>query len=184
MSRILIVLAEGCEEMEAVIAMDVLRRAGLETVAAGLEPGVVTASRGTKLCPDCAWNEADPGAFDMLILPGGMGGAERLCGHEGVLETLRAFDRDGTWIGAICAAALVLHRAGILTGKRFTCYPGIEEKMSGVTRSAEPVVVDRHLITSQGPGTAFEFALRIIAELHSPRKADEVRRELLLGGAL
>ncbi len=101
--------------------------------------------------------------------------------HLGVQQALRDFNEKGKWIGSICAAALALHAAGILEGKKFTCYPGVEQKLpSHVQPVNEAVVVDGHLITSQGPGTAFEFALKVIAECSSPNTAAEVRAGLLL----
>ena len=101
--------------------------------------------------------------------------------HAGVQQALRDFSAKGKWIGAICAAALALNEAGILEGKRFTCYPGVEQKLpADVQPVDEIVVVDGRLITSQGPGTAFEFALKVIAECSSPNKSGEVRAGLLL----
>lgn len=101
--------------------------------------------------------------------------------HAGVQQALRDFTEQGKWVGAICASALALHAAGILEGKKFTCYPGVEAKLpANVQPVNEIVVVDGRLITSQGPGTAFEFALKVIAECSSPSLAAEVRAGLLL----
>jgi len=180
MSRILMPLADGCEEMEVVIVADVLRRAGLEVVMAGLKPGVITAARGTGLLPDTVWDETDPARFDMLVLPGGMGGTQALCEHAGVQAALKSFHAQGRWIGAICAAPLALFRAGMLPGPAFTCYPGVEKEMPGTRRSEDRTVMDGRLITGQGPGTAFEFALKIVEELCGLRTAREVRDGLLL----
>jgi 4-methyl-5(b-hydroxyethyl)-thiazole monophosphate biosynthesis len=180
MERILIPLADGCEEMEAVIATDVLRRAEFEVITAGLRPGLVTASRGVVLAPDTVWEEINPQDFDVLLLPGGLGGTQALCAHAGVQQALKTRHAAQQWIAALCAAPLALYQAGILPGPQFTCYPGVEQQMAGAERSPQPVVTDGHLITSQGPGTAFEFALRIVAELQSPAAAAEVRAGLLL----
>ena len=179
--KALVPLANGCEEMEAVIIIDTLRRAEWDVTAAGLTAGTITAANGVKLVPDTTWDKINPDDFDVLLLPGGFGGTMALCEHAGVQQMLRDFNEKGKWIGSICAAALALHAAGILEGKKFTCYPGVEQKLpSNVQPVNEVVVVDGHLITSQGPGTAFEFALKVIAECSSPNAASVVRAGLLL----
>ena len=179
--KTLVPIANGTEEMEAVIIIDTLRRAGFDVTVAGLTAGTIEASRGVKLLPDTLWDKINPDDFDILLLPGGFGGTMAFCGHAGVQQAIRSFNGKKKWIGSICAAALALHEAGILAGKRFTCYPGVGEKLpADVQPVNEPVVVDGHLITSQGPGTAFEFALKVIAECGSPNKSAEVRAGLLL----
>lgn len=179
--KALVPVANGSEEMEAVIIIDTLRRAEWDVTVAGLTAGTIEASRGVKLVPDTSWDQINPGDFDILLLPGGFGGTEAFMKHEGVQQALRDFNAKGKWIGAICAAALALNEAGLLEGRRFTCYPGVEQKLpADVQPMDELVVVDDHLITSQGPGTAFEFALKVIAECSSPNKSAEVRAGLLL----
>ena len=178
MIRALIPLADGCEEMEAVIVADVLRRANWEVVLAGVngvEP--VTASRGVALLPDESWDELVLTDFDLIVLPGGLEGTLALCKHEGVLETLKLFDLEERWIAAICAAPLVLHTAGVLDNRAFTCYPGVEDEIGD--RSEDIVVIDGNIITSQGPGTAFDFALALIETIDSAAAADKVRAALL-----
>ncbi len=180
MIRALIPIADGCEEMEAVIVADTLRRAGWNVVLAGLH-GIapVTASRKVKIVPDARWEELDLLSFDLIILPGGAGGTRALCEHDGVQEALRIFEIEEKWISAICAAPLALHKAGVLKGRAFTCYPGVEKEMHRPDRSDEAVVVDRNLVTSQGPGTAFAFALKLIELLDNPAAAETVRSGLL-----
>jgi 4-methyl-5(b-hydroxyethyl)-thiazole monophosphate biosynthesis len=179
--KALVPIADGSEEMEAVIIIDTLRRAEFDVTVASLTPGEIEASRGVKLVGDAAWDEINPDDFDILLLPGGFGGTVAFCEHAGVQQALRDFDAQKKWVGSICAAALALNEAGILEGKRFTCYPGVEQKLpADIQPVNEPVVVDGHLITSQGPGTAFEFALKVIAECGSPNKSAEVRAGLLL----
>jgi 4-methyl-5(b-hydroxyethyl)-thiazole monophosphate biosynthesis len=179
--KALVPIANGSEEMEAVIIIDTLRRAQWDVTVAGLTAGTITASRGVKLVPDTTWDQINPDDFDIILLPGGFGGTEALMAHAGVQQALKDFNEKGKWIGSICAAALALNEAGILEGKKFTCYPGVELKLpAGIQPVNEPVVVDGRLITSQGPGTAFEFALKIIAECDSPNKSAEVRAGLLL----
>jgi 4-methyl-5(b-hydroxyethyl)-thiazole monophosphate biosynthesis len=180
MIRALIPIADGCEEMEVVIVADTLRRAGWNVILAGLHgTAPVTASRKVKIVPDARWEELDLLSFDLLVLPGGAGGTKALCEHDGVQETIRIFDIEEKWIAAICAAPLALHKAGVLKGRAFTCYPGIEKDMHRSDRSAEAVVVDRNLVTSQGPGTAFAFALKLIELLDNPAAAEKVRSGLI-----
>ena len=179
--NVLIPIANGCEEMEAVILIDTLRRAEWNVTVVGLAAGTIEASHGVKLVPDTTWDQINPDAFDMLLLPGGFGGTEALCAHVGVQQALRDFNAKGKWIGSICAAALALHAAGILADKRFTCYPGVEANLPpNVQPINQVVVIDSHLITSQGPGTAFEFALTLIKECGDPDTAASVRSGLLL----
>ena len=180
MIRALIPIADGCEEMEVVIVADTLRRAGWNVILAGLHgTAPVTASRKVKIVPDARWEELDLLSFDLLALPGGAGGTKALCEHDGVQETIRIFDIEEKWIAAICAAPLALHKAGVLKGRAFTCYPGIEKDMRRSDRSGEAVVVDRNLVTSQGPGTAFAFALKLIELLDNPAAAEKVRSGLI-----
>ena len=179
--KALVPIANGSEEMEAVIIIDTLRRAQFDVTVASLTPGTIEASRKVKLVGDATWDEIDPNDYDILLLPGGFGGTEAFMKHAGVQQAIKDFNAAGKWIGSICAAALALNEAGVLEGKRFTCYPGVEQKLpADVQPVDEIVVVDGHLITSQGPGTAFEFALKVIAECASPNKSAEVRAGLLL----
>jgi 4-methyl-5(b-hydroxyethyl)-thiazole monophosphate biosynthesis len=179
--KALVPIANGSEEMEAVIIVDTLRRAEFDVTVASLTPGTIVASRGVKLVGDTTWDEIDPDDFDLLLLPGGFGGTMAFCEHAGVQQAIKDFNEKKKWVGCICAAALALNEAGILKGKTFTCYPGVEEKLpADIQPVDEIVVVDGHLITSQGPGTAFEFALKVIAECGSPNLAAEVRAGLLL----
>lgn len=183
MAAVLIPLAEGVEEMEAVIVMDVLRRAGWSTTAAATgNSTVVTASRGVKLVADCLWDEAarQLRRFDGIVIPGGAGGSQRLSKDERVLGALREFNHTGKIIGAICAGPLVLQSAGILEKRLYTCYPGVESEISGAEYTKKAVVRDHHLITSQGPGTAFEFALALIACVDGDAAANAIRRQLVL----
>jgi 4-methyl-5(b-hydroxyethyl)-thiazole monophosphate biosynthesis len=162
MKKILVPLAEGCEEMEAVIIIDTLRRAEFEVVAAGLQDGPLTASRGVRLIPDATLDEVNPLDFDAIVLPGGNRGVANLMADPRVLDALRVMHRAGRWVCAVCAAPLVLQKAGLLGGRQVTCYPGVGEQLTVTRRREEPVVVDDHLITSQGPGTSIAFALEIV----------------------
>lgn len=181
MKKALIPLANGCEEMEAVIITDTLRRANIHAVLAGLQPGIITASRGVGLAPDTVWDEINPADFDIIILPGGMDGSRALAEHAGVQQALKDFDAAGKTIAAICAAPLALFKAGLLNNRKFTCYPGIEHMMNHtIKRETRAVVQDGNLITSQGPGTAFEFALTLVEYLTDTATARRVREGMLL----
>lgn len=180
MKRILIPLADGCEELEAVTLIDLLRRADCEVMVAGLngnEP--ITASRGVRLIPDNRWEALDLLSYDALVLPGGLEGTEALCRHDGVQEALRVFDIEEKLLGAICAAPLALHTAGVLERRAFTCYPGIERRMSRTDRSPDSVVRDGHVMTGQGPGAAIDFSLALIEHLLTPAQARTVRDGVL-----
>ena len=175
MTRALIPVANGSEEMETVILVDVFRRAGWEVVLAGIQgDGPVTGARGTRLLPDARWETLDLLSFDLLVLPGGLGGTQALCESDGVQEALRIFNIEEMWIGAICAAPLALHKAGVLENRAFTCYPGTEKEMGRTDRSDEPVVVDGHIVTSQGPGTAIAFALKLIELIDGAEASEQV----------
>lgn len=178
MKRVLVALADGCEEMEAVAVVDVLRRGGLEVVVAGLKEGPVTASRGVRLLPDAGWPERAWEQFDALVLPGGGPGTQALLADARVLEAVREFARAGRLLAAICAAPQVLQRAGVLGGKRVTCYPGVGARLPDSVVVDAVVVEDGAVITGRGPGASFVFALALVARLVGAEKAAEVARDL------
>lgn len=181
MPKVLVPLAEGFEELEAITIVDLLRRAGIEVVTAGLAPGPVKASRGTVVLPDRTLDEALAQDYDMVVLPGGMPGARHLNEDPRVKSVLRRMAEAGKFTGAICAAPTVLAEAGLLAGKRVTSYPGFVDKMNlpGVTYTGEAVVQDGKVITSRGPGTAMDFALTLIEALVGRDRRDEVERALM-----
>lgn len=175
MPKVLIPLAPGCEEMEAVILIDTLRRAGWEVVAASIEDGPVRCSRGVRLLADARWREVDPIEFGLLVIPGGKGGTERLMEEPAVIEAVRVFDLAGKPIAAICAGPLVLEAAGVLDGRRFTSHPSVADEFGAGQRLASPAVVqDGHIFTSQGPGTTFAFALALVAHWDGREKAEAI----------
>ncbi len=185
MSDVLIPLAPGCEELEAVTIIDLLRRARLEVVVAGLRgDGVVEASRGTRLLPDLALDAVAQRDFRMVALPGGLPGADHLAADERVLGLLRRVHAQGGWVAAICAAPKVLARAGLLDGRRATSYPGALEGLTvpGLQYLEAPVVVDERVVTSRGPGTAMDFALTLVECLAGADRRAEVEGPLLRPG--
>lgn len=181
MARVLIPLAEGCEELEAVTLIDLLRRAGIEVVTAGLAQGPVKASRGTVLLPDVRLDEVLDQPFDMLVLPGGLPGADHLDRDPRIHQLLQRLTEQDKYTAAICAAPKVLASAGLLKGRRATCYPGaVDSAALGDTNLLdEAVVVDGRLITSRGPGTAMDFALALIEQLLGSEKRQQVEAPLL-----
>ena len=180
MTRALVPLAAGVEEMEAVIIIDVLRRSGWEVVAAGVTPSPILASRGVRLLADAEWSQLDPAAFDILIIPGGAGGTDVLAQTPSVLAAVRDFRAAGKPLAAICAGPLVLQAAGVLHGVRATCHPGVASRLTATPRLPERVVVDGNTITSQGPGTTMEFALAIIEHVDGARTAKAVAPGLMM----
>lgn len=183
MASVLVPLAQGCEELEAVTVVDLLRRAGIEVVTAGLDAQPVTASRGMTLLPDMTLEMALQQRFDMVVLPGGLPGADHLGDDPRVIRLLQEMAASESYIAAICAAPRVLARAGLLDGKRATSYPGALdiEAVPGIEYLETAVVTDGRVITSRGPGTAMDFALVLIETLVGKTTRDEVEAGLQRG---
>ncbi|MCK6587913.1 MAG: DJ-1/PfpI family protein [Polyangiaceae bacterium] len=180
--RALVILAEGAEEMEAIISVDVLRRAEIDVVLAGLDgANPVRCSRGVRVVPDTSLAEVAGSSFDVIVLPGGKDGATRLAGSSAVGDLLRAQAAAGRTVAAICAAPIALRTHGVFEGSRMTCHPSVNEVVGGHGRlTPGPVVTDGQLITSQGPGTAFLFALAIVERLRGTDVAEKVRAPMML----
>lgn len=181
MPRVLIPLAQGCEELEAVTVIDLLRRAGIEVVTAGLDGQTVTASRGVRLLPDTTLDQIVNDSFDMIILPGGQPGADYLAKDERIIKLVRTADAAGQPVSAICAAPKVLAKAGIVDGKKISCYPGSVElsATNNIKILSDAVVEDGNIITSRGPGTAMDFALVLIEKLLGREARKDVELPLL-----
>lgn len=179
MSKVLIPLAQGCEEIEAVTVIDILRRAGIEVTVAGLSEGPVRCSRGTVIVPDVALDDVVNTVFDMIVLPGGMPGAEHLKNDKLVIALLQQMAASGRYVAAICAAPMALHASGLLESKTATSFPGVLDKLPGSHQySADPVVIDGNIITSRGPGTAMDFALTLVELLAGPEQRKQVEAPL------
>ncbi len=180
MVKVLVPLAAGCEEIEAVTIIDILRRAGIEVITVGLVPGPVHASRGVVLLPDSDLDAVLQDAFDMIVLPGGMLGSEHLKNDSRILALLQSLATAGHFVAAICAAPMVLHAAGLLQGRRVTSFPGVLDELAGShVYLNDRVVVDGNIVTSRGPGTAMDFALMLVELLVGQDARERVEEELV-----
>ena len=196
--KVIVLLAEGFEEVEAVTPIDYLRRAGIEVTMAAVGANtrggnpVVAGSHGIQVAADITLEnlsregKLDPSGWDGVLVPGGLPGADNLAASRETGVFLKAMTAAGKWVCAICAApARVLFPLGILAGKKFTCFPGEEGKVfasgaAGADWKEDRVVVDGALITSRGAGTAGEFACAIIAKLVSETEAKKLAERVLL----
>jgi 4-methyl-5(b-hydroxyethyl)-thiazole monophosphate biosynthesis len=183
MKRALVPLAEGFEELEAVTIIDILRRAGIEVIVAALTDNPVTGSHGIKLSADATLDAVSGQEFDLIALPGGMPGAANLMDDSRIGGIIRRLLDGGGHVAAICAAPMVLAAAGVLEGRRATCFPGFLDRSADLTLVDEPVVVDGRIITSRGPGTALDFALELVAQLSGPGTQQKIESQLQRGGA-
>ncbi len=180
MANVLVPLAQGCEELEAVTIIDLLRRAGINVITVGLNDQPVRASRGTVLIPDTTLDAVMQHEFDMLVLPGGLPGADNLNSDSRIHRLLKQMTVANKYTAAICAAPKVLATAGLLNGKHATSFPGSMDGIETVDMVYEQqaVVIDGKLITSRGPGTAMDFALTLIEQLAGKARRDEVEAPL------
>ncbi len=179
MKRVLMPLAPGFEEVEALTVVDILRRAGAEVVMAGTVAGTITGRNGIRVEPDALLDDSTAEDYDLVVLPGGAEGTENLKRDKRVLELVRDYNARNKDIGAICAAPTVLAEAGILDGRRVTSHPGARDKLGRAVVSDDRVVVDGNIVTSQGPGTAAEFGLMLTEMLYGAAKAFEVNKGFL-----
>jgi len=182
MQSVLIPLAEGFEEIEAVSVIDVLRRAGIRVVVAGLRPGPVKGSRDTVILPDATLDDVGNDEFDMLVLPGGMPGVQHLHEDARIKKLLERYTQKGRWTAAICAAPSVLAAYGHLTGKSATSNPKFKEQVAieGVHYREDAVVTDGNIVTSRSAGTAMAFALALVEKLAGRAKREEVEAGLVI----
>jgi len=164
MKKVLVPLAPGFEELEAITIIDLLRRAAIDVTVAGLVEGPVTGSRGTRILPDTPLGSAVDSDYDMIVLPGGLPGADNLNSDNHIHDVLQQMSAKGKYIAAICAAPKVLASAGLLDNKNMTSYPGSLSGMTvaGMRNTGEDIVIDGEVITSRGPGTAMDFSLQLI----------------------
>ena len=176
MAKVYACLADGSEEVECLAVVDILRRAGIETVLVSVKEGAeVTGSHGVRIICDTTAAETDLSDADVLFLPGGMPGTLHLGACEKLVEALRAQYAAGRRIAAICAAPSVLGDLGLLSGKRATCYPGFEDKLTGAAYTHQGVVTDGNITTARGLGYALDLGLELVRLLVSEQAAKELK---------
>lgn len=180
MPKVIVPLADGFEEIEAITVVDILRRAGVEVTMVGLEALHVKGAHGIVIVADALLSDVDSHSFDMIALPGGLPGAFHLAEHTVLQSILRDFDTKNKAIAAICAAPYALKTAGVLKNA-YTCYPSFETKIDHAGYQSEPKVVrDANITTSKGPSTSMLFALCLVEQLCGEAKKEELSSALLL----
>ena len=176
---VLVFLANGFEETEAIAPIDILRRNGQNVITVGIGEEVITSSHGITVVPDVT--EADMSLMtdiDMIVLPGGMPGTLNLEKSRTVQDTIDYCAANGKFIGAICAAPSILGKKGLLKGKKATCFPGFEEFLEGADFTGEPVEKDGNIITARGAGVAVEFGLKLVEALSGKPASDKIRESM------
>jgi 4-methyl-5(b-hydroxyethyl)-thiazole monophosphate biosynthesis len=179
---VLVPIAEGTEELEAVTIIDVLRRAGADVTVASVASSLqVVASRKVNLVADCLVTDCASKTYDLIVLPGGLPGAEHLRDSKLLIEMLKLQKQTGRLYAAICASpAVALAPHGLLDGKAATCYPSCADQLPDTSKRDQRVVVDGNCMTSQGPGTALEFAIELVRQLYDNATAQEVAEAMLV----
>ena len=177
---LIVALAEGFEEIEAVTPIDILRRAGLKVTTVGISGKIVTGSHGIAITADQTWDEVANTTPDALLLPGGMPGSKNLGEHAGLKQMAERVTASDGWLAAICAApAFTLGAWGLLSKRNATCYPGCETQFpADVNHRTDAVVVDGKIVTGCGPGAAFDFSLKLAELLVSPETAENLRSQM------
>ncbi|MCF7976329.1 MAG: DJ-1/PfpI family protein [Phycisphaerae bacterium] len=180
--RILIPIAHGIEEIEAVSIIDTLRRANLDVMVASVQDTLqITASRGVKITADALLTDCTGQTFDMIALPGGMPGATHLAQCDPLITMLKQQAQAGLWYAAICAApAVVLQPNGLLKGIKATCYPAMLDQLESAYASRDGVVIDRPCVTGQGPGFALEFSLALVEVLAGVQERQAIAKAMLV----
>ncbi len=180
MSKVGIFMANGCEEIEGLTVVDVLRRADIEIDMISVStPKEATGSHGIRFSCEVDLSDADFSMYDGLVLPGGMPGTTNLGANETVVNELKQFAQNGKLIAAICAAPSVLGDNGLLNGKRASCYPGFEDRLIGADVTTDAVTVDGNVITSRGMGTAIPFALALVSYFKGADVAEQLRKGIV-----
>ena len=179
--RACVLLADGFEETEAVAVIDVLRRAEIKVEVLGVEGKKVTGSHDIVIEADALLSDRKGEKYDLVVLPGGMPGAATLRDHWGVQKLVQAHAAAGALVGAICAAPIALAKAGVLEGKRATCFPGFENQLGGAVHETAVVVRDGNVITSRAIGTSMQFALALVEALRDKPAAAKLAERMLVG---
>ena len=180
MQTVYVFLANGFEDIEAISTIDVLRRGGLNVLTVSINDTLqVTSAHNVCINADVLFDDADFSEAQLLVLPGGLPGADNLKAHDGLRQVLTAHAAAGRHIGAICAAPIVLGNACLLDGKKATCYPGFEDALGEACHVAEGVVTDGNITTAMGPAFSLPFAYRLLEQLTDSDTAQQVQLGML-----
>ena len=180
MKQALVVFADGFEEIEALGVVDVLRRLQVNVTTAALNWKRATGSHGVEINTDASLGEACMGDYDVVVLPGGMPGAANLAADEQVKDLLARTAERGAVIAAICAAPFILAEQGLLQGKKFTMYPGFDERLGGLQYDSVPALTDGNIITGKGPGAVFDFVREIAVAIGLGAECDELYKAMFV----
>lgn len=179
MSRVCCFMAAGCEEVEALSVVDVLRRSGIETLLVSVSDSYeVISSHNINIKADVLIDDLDFDTVDMLFLPGGIPGTPNLRNTQVLCDNIIKFNEQGKLLAAVCAAPSVFGELGILNGKKATCYPGFEDKLVGATVVSDRVVTDGNITTSRGLGTSLELGFRLVEILKDKQTAEDLMRKV------
>jgi 4-methyl-5(b-hydroxyethyl)-thiazole monophosphate biosynthesis len=179
MSKVLVLLSPGFEEIEAVTIIDILRRGEIKVVIAGLEKEDVTGSHNISIKSDIYYKNVNIDDFDFLVLPGGQPGTNNLKANPTIIEWIQKFNKDKKIIGAICAAPTVLKNANIIKNVKITSYPSEKDNFDNEFYSEKNIVMDKNIITSRGVGTSIEFALELVNIINGKNVRDDLATKIL-----
>ena len=181
MKQVLIPLAQGCEELEAVTLIDLLRRADISVITAGLDDKAVICSRKTVIIPDTTLDQVLNKEFDLIVLPGGLPGADNLRDDQRIIQLIKKQSENNKAVAAICAAPKVLAEAGLLKNKKATSFPNVLSSLSltGTDITPDAIVEDGNIHTSRGPGTAMDFALHLIELLSGSEAKARISQQMV-----
>lgn len=180
MKKILLLLADGFEEIEALGTVDILRRLGFNVVTAAIKSGEVTGAHNIKVSADVVLQDVMRDDFDAVILPGGMPGAANLDADSNVSAVLNKAAENNAVIAAICAAPFVLAKRGLLNGRCFTMYPGFDDELGGLKYTDNPAEVSGNIVTGKGPGAVFAFARAIAGALGAGNECETLYQGMFI----
>ena len=178
--KVAVYFATGYEEVEALSVVDVLRRGNIEVIMVGVTGETVTGSHGISINMDKTIDKVDHSTIDMMVLPGGLPGADNLMANTTLTDNLKKFKEEGKWLAAICAAPSILGRLGLLKGEKAICYPGFEDKLLEAEVVNAKAVLSNKIITGIGPGAALDFALKIVEVIKGKEVVDTLKHQMVM----